>query len=119
MQRSAGSSVISKACSLLGFRQLRTELTRRAFLHLTLVPYIAAAGELKTKPTQHSVKELQGHGIRPDVLICRSQAPMRNAEKAKLPAFAMCESAVIQGLDVDTIYAAPLTYHEEGWIAPY
>ena len=70
-------------------RQLGNELgaARCLFLHLTLVPYIAAAGELKTKPTQHSVKELQGHGIRPDVLICRSQAPMRSAEKAKIARF--------------------------------
>lgn len=98
-------------------RQLGNELgaARCLFLHLTLVPYIAAAGELKTKPTQHSVKELQGHGIRPDVLICRSQAPMRSAEKAKIARFCnVPESAVIQGLDVDTIYAAPLAYHEEG-----
>jgi CTP synthase len=98
-------------------RQLGNELGRERslFMHLTLVPYIASAGELKTKPTQHSVKELQSLGIQPDILVCRSEMALGRDERRKLALFCnLRESAVIQALDVDTIYAVPRAYHEEG-----
>ncbi|MGB0824016.1 MAG: CTP synthase, partial [Alphaproteobacteria bacterium] len=88
---------------------------RALFLHLTLVPYIAAAGELKTKPTQHSVKELQSVGIHPDILLCRADREIPENERAKIALFCnLDQSAVIQALDVDSIYRVPLSYHEEG-----
>jgi CTP synthase len=98
-------------------RQLGNELGRERslFMHLTLVPFIASAGELKTKPTQHSVKELQSLGIQPDILVCRSEMPLGRDERRKLALFCnLREQAVIQALDVDTIYAVPRAYHEEG-----
>lgn len=98
-------------------RQLGNELGRERslFMHLTLVPYISTAGELKTKPTQHSVKELQSLGIQPDILVCRSEMPLGRDERRKLALFCnLREQAVIQALDVDTIYAVPRAYHEEG-----
>ena len=98
-------------------RQLGNELgrDRSLFMHLTLVPYISTAGELKTKPTQHSVKELQSLGIQPDILVCRSEMPLGRDERRKLALFCnLREQAVIQALDVDTIYAVPRAYHEEG-----
>ena len=98
-------------------RQLGNELPRNhaAYLHLTLMPYIPSAGELKTKPTQHSVKELRSIGIAPDVLLVRCDRPIPEGEKKKLSLFCnVRESAVIQGLDVGSIYDVPVAYHNEG-----
>ncbi|HEY0958422.1 MAG TPA: CTP synthase, partial [Novosphingobium sp.] len=98
-------------------RQLRNELGREqtAFVHVTLVPYIAAAGELKTKPTQHSVRELTGLGIQPDILLCRCEKPLPESERAKIALFCnVRKEAVIPALDASSIYAVPLQYHAEG-----
>nr|WP_295889545.1 CTP synthase [uncultured Devosia sp.] len=98
-------------------RQLGNDLPRgdTCYLHLTLMPYIPSAGELKTKPTQHSVKELRSIGIAPDVLLVRCDRPIPEGEKKKLSLFCnVRESAVIQGLDVGSIYDVPLAYHKEG-----
>jgi CTP synthase len=98
-------------------RQLKNDLPRNAcvFLHLTLMPWIAAAGELKTKPTQHSVRELQALGIHPDVLLVRADREIPEAERRKLSLFCNVKSsAVIQALDVDDIHEVPLAYHREG-----
>ena len=98
-------------------RQLRNELGRDAtcFIHVTLVPYIAAAGELKTKPTQHSVRELTGLGIQPDLLLCRCEKPLPDGERAKIALFCnVRKEAVIPALDATSIYAVPLQYHAEG-----
>ena len=84
-------------------------------MHLTLLPYIAAAGELKTKPTQHSVKELQSIGLAPDVLVCRSEHPIPEKEREKIALFCnVRKEAVIAAYDLKTIYEAPLAYHREG-----
>ena len=102
---------------LEAIRQLGNELGRERsmFVHLTLVPYVAASGELKTKPTQHSVKELRSIGIQPDVLLVRSERPIPAAERSKISLFCnVRESAVIQGLDVEFIYEVPIRYHDEG-----
>ncbi|MDA1022908.1 MAG: CTP synthase [Proteobacteria bacterium] len=102
---------------LEAIRQLRNDLGRdnTMYLHLTLVPYIPTAGELKTKPTQHSVKELLSVGIQPDVLLCRSEREIPVAERRKIAQFCnVHEDAVIQALDVPTIYNVPVAYHEEG-----
>ncbi len=98
-------------------RQLGNDLPRGRviFIHLTLLPFIQAAGELKTKPTQHSVKELRSIGIQPDILLCRSEHPIPKSDRAKIALFCnVRESAVIQALDVHNIYDVPLAYHEEG-----
>ena len=98
-------------------RQLGNELPRgsTAYVHLTLIPYIRSAGELKTKPTQHSVKELRSIGIQPDVLLCRCDREIPEDEQRKIALFCnVRESAVIQALDVSTIYDVPIAYHEEG-----
>jgi CTP synthase len=103
---------------LEAIRQLGNELGRdhAMFIHLTLMPYVAAAGELKTKPTQHSVKELRSIGIQPDILLCRSDRPIPLAERRKIALFCnVREDAVIQALDVDSIYEVPIRYHEEGF----
>ena len=85
------------------------------FIHLTLLPWIAAAGELKTKPTQHSVKELRSIGLAPDVLVCRAQTPIPPKEREKLALFCNVRpERVIAALDLKSIYEAPLVYHEEG-----
>ena len=85
------------------------------FIHVTLVPYIAAAGELKTKPTQHSVRDLREIGIAPDILLCRSEKPLSRDLRAKIALFCnVKESAVISAQDVDTIYEVPLAFHEQG-----
>jgi len=85
------------------------------FMHLTLLPFIAAAGELKTKPTQHSVKELRSIGIAPDILMCRSEHPIPQKERDKLALFCNVRpEAVIPALDLKSIYEAPLAYHREG-----
>jgi len=98
-------------------RQLGQELPRgqAAFIHLTLLPYIPAAGEMKTKPTQHSVKELRSIGIQPDILLCRCDRPIPLDEKRKIALFCnVRESAVIEARDLPHIYEAPLAYHEAG-----
>ncbi|MGH6786742.1 MAG: CTP synthase [Novosphingobium sp.] len=98
-------------------RQLRNELGREATcsVHVTLVPYIAAAGELKTKPTQHSVREMTGLGIQPDILLCRCEHPLPDSERAKIALFCnVRKEAVIPALDASSIYAVPLQYHAEG-----
>jgi CTP synthase len=85
------------------------------FVHLTLVPFITSAGELKTKPTQHSVKELTGLGIQPDILLCRAAQPLERKVKAKIALFCNVEeSSVISAPDVETIYEVPLFFHAEG-----
>jgi CTP synthase len=85
------------------------------FIHVTLVPYIAAAGELKTKPTQHSVRDLREIGIAPDILLCRSEKPLSRDLRGKIALFCnVKESAVISAQDVDTIYEVPLAFHEQG-----
>jgi CTP synthase len=98
-------------------RQLGNELPRRhaIYIHLTLLPFIPSAGELKTKPTQHSVKELRSIGIQPDILLCRTDRPIPDDERRKLSLFCnVRESAVIEARDVDNIYAVPKAYHAEG-----
>ena len=102
---------------LEAIRQLGNELGRERamYLHLTLLPYIPTAGELKTKPTQHSVKELLNVGIQADVLLCRADREIPEAEKRKIALFCNVHpDAVVSGLDVDSIYRVPLSYHEEG-----
>ncbi|MEM6744832.1 MAG: CTP synthase [Pseudomonadota bacterium] len=85
------------------------------FVHLTLLPWIAASGELKTKPTQHSVKELRSIGLAPDVLVCRAERPIPEKERSKLGLFCNVRpERVIAALDLDSIYEAPLVYHREG-----
>jgi CTP synthase len=98
-------------------RQLRADLGRNnvVYIHVTLVPFIAAAGELKTKPTQHSVRELTSLGIQPDVLVCRCERPLPESERAKIALFCnVSPQAVIPALDAKSIYAVPLQYHAEG-----
>jgi CTP synthase len=98
-------------------RQLGNELPRgsTAFIHLTLVPFIPSAGELKTKPTQHSVKELRSIGIQPDVLLCRTDRELPRDERRKIALFCNVRpEAVIQALDVSSIYEVPGAYHAEG-----
>ena len=98
-------------------RQLKNEVGRNNAIsvHVTLVPYIAAAGELKTKPTQHSVREIAALGVQPDVIVCRCEHPLPANERAKIALFCnVPESAVIPALDARSIYAVPLQYHAEG-----
>jgi CTP synthase len=98
-------------------RQLGNDLPRHhaIYIHLTLLPFVAGAGELKTKPTQHSVKELRSIGIQPDILLCRTDRPIPDSERAKLALFCNVRpSAVIEARDVDNIYAVPEAYHAAG-----
>ena len=98
-------------------RQLGQELPRgdAIFIHLTLLPFIPSAGEMKTKPTQHSVKELRSIGIQPDILLCRCDRPIPEEEKRKIALFCnVRESAVIQALDLQTIYDVPASYNAQG-----
>jgi CTP synthase len=98
-------------------RQLAADVGRAntCYIHVTLVPFIAAAGELKTKPTQHSVAELRGIGIQPDVLVCRSEHPLPESDRAKIALFCnVRKEAVIAALDAESIYEVPLQYHGEG-----
>jgi CTP synthase len=98
-------------------RQLGNELPRgdSVFIHLTLLPFISSAGELKTKPTQHSVKELRSIGIQPDILLCRCDREIPRSERRKIALFCnVREEAVIQALDVASIYEVPLAYHRQG-----
>jgi CTP synthase len=102
---------------LEAIRQLGNEMGRERvmFLHVTLLPYVSAAGELKTKPTQHSVKELLSVGIQPDMLLCRSEMTISEDERRKIALFCnVRHEAVIPALNVDTIYAVPIEYHKQG-----
>jgi len=102
---------------LEAIRQMGVELGRErvAYMHLTLVPYIAASGETKTKPTQHSVKELRSIGIQPDVLLCRADRPVPDGERSKIALFTnVPEKAVISAIDADSIYRIPLMLHDQG-----
>ncbi len=103
---------------LEAIRQLGNELgpEKTMFVHLTLVPHIASAGELKTKPTQHSVKELQSVGIQPDILLCRCDREISSDARRKIGLFCNLKvERVIPALDVDTIYQVPIAYHDEGF----
>jgi len=98
-------------------RQMVQELPHRhaILIHHTLVPYLKAAGEMKTKPTQHSVKELRSIGVQPDILVCRSEHSIPDSDRSKIARFCnVRESAVIPALDVDTIYQVPISYHDAG-----
>ena len=98
-------------------RQLRNQIgsLRTCFLHVTLLPFIKTAGELKTKPTQHSVKELQGMGIQPDILLCRTENFIPDEQKSKIALFCNIKSdSVIEALDCDSIYQVPISYHKQG-----
>jgi len=98
-------------------RQMRIEVgdRRSLFIHLTLVPYLPAAGEIKTKPTQHSVKELRSIGIQPDILLCRCEQPLPENERRKIALFTnVPERAVISAVDADSIYKIPALYHRQG-----
>ena len=102
---------------LEAIRQLRSDLGRESvmYIHVTLVPYLKVAGELKTKPTQHSVKELRGSGIQPDVIVARSEEPLSEDIKAKIALFCdIDKKAVIPNLDAETMYEVPLAFEEEG-----
>ena len=102
---------------LEAIRQIRTDrgAEKAMFIHLTLVPWIAAAGELKTKPTQHSVKELRSIGIQPDVLLCRSEQPLPDSERRKIASFTnVSEKAVISVVDMDNIHKIPLWLDAQG-----
>jgi CTP synthase len=102
---------------LEAIRQIRTErgLHKALFMHLTLVPFIAAAGELKTKPTQHSVKELRSIGIQPDILLCRSEQLLPDSDRRKIALFTnVPEKAVISAVDLDNIYKIPMWFHQQG-----
>ncbi|WP_267257084.1 CTP synthase [Coxiella endosymbiont of Ornithodoros maritimus] len=102
---------------LEAIRQMRIELgdQQTLFIHLTLVPYVAVAGEIKTKPTQHSVKELRSIGIQPDILVCRSEKPLPQAERAKIGLFTnVPEPSVISLSDVKSIYEIPLILRDQG-----
>ncbi len=102
---------------LEAIRQLSADIGRinAVYIHCTLVPYLAAAGELKTKPTQHSVAELRGIGIQPHVLVCRSEHPLPDSDRAKIALFCnVAKEAVIAALDAPSIYDVPLQYHAEG-----
>jgi CTP synthase len=102
---------------LEAIRQFRSDVGKEnvLYVHLTLVPYIRAAGELKTKPTQHSVSELRRVGIQPDILLCRTEIPLSKGLKDKIALFCNVESeAVITAVDVDHIYEVPLKFHEQG-----
>ena len=102
---------------LEAIRQMGVELGRRntLYIHLTLVPYIQASGEMKTKPTQHSVKELRSIGIQPDILLCRSDRPLSEEQRKKIALFTNVEEkAVISTVDVSTIYKLPLWLHAQG-----
>ena len=98
-------------------RQLGNELgfSRTCFLHVTLLPFIKTAGELKTKPTQHSVKELQGMGIQPDILLCRTEVEIPEEQKSKIALFCNLKpESVIEALDAKSIYHVPISYHNQG-----
>ena len=116
--KSAARSAISSPCrSSKPARQLKSEVGREnvLYIHVTLVPYLSAAGELKTKPTQHSVKELAGLGIQPDIIVCRSEKPIPRDVRAKIGLFCNIPAdCVFENLNARSIYEVPLMIHEEG-----
>src|SRR6476659_4631268 len=113
--RSAAPSATSRACRSSRRSGRSRTICHAIYIHLTLLPFIPSAGELKTKPTQHSVKELRSIGIQPDILLCRTDRPIPREERRKLGLFCnVRESAVIEARDVDNIYAVPEAYHEAG-----
>ena len=102
---------------LEAIRQIRGEIGREntLYIHLTLIPYIQTAGELKTKPTQHSVKELREIGIQPDILLCRTDRNLSADIKAKIALFCNVDKdAVINAKNVETVYEVPIVFHQEG-----
>ena len=102
---------------LEAIRQLGVELGRNncVYMHLTLVPVVGGSGEIKTKPTQHSVKELRGIGIQPDILLCRCKHPLPDEQRRKIALFTNVEErAVISAVDADDIYKIPMLLHEQG-----
>ena len=102
---------------LESIRQVQYEVGRDnvCFIHVTLVPYLGKAGELKTKPTQHSVKELRSIGIQPDIIVCRSEKPLNESLRSKIGLFCNLEAKnVIQNLDANSLYEVPLMLHREG-----
>ena len=102
---------------LEAIRQLRMEVgrSRSLFIHLTLVPFLRKAGEIKTKPTQHSVKELRSIGLQPDILVCRSEAPIPESQRSKIALFTNVEERGVVGMrDIDTIYQGPIELHKQG-----
>ena len=102
---------------LESIRQVQYEVGRDnvCFIHVTLVPYLGKAGELKTKPTQHSVKELRSIGIQPDIIVCRSEKPLNEGLRSKIGLFCNLEAKnVIQNLDAESLYEVPLMLHREG-----
>jgi CTP synthase len=102
---------------LEAIRQMAADVGRNnaCYIHCTLIPYLAAAGELKTKPTQHSVAQLRGIGIQPQVLVCRSEHPLPDSDRAKIALFCnVSKEAVISALDAPSIYDVPMQYHEQG-----
>ena len=102
---------------LEAIRQISNDIgrTNAIYIHCTLIPYLSAAGELKTKPTQHSVAELRGIGIQPNVLVCRSEHPLPDSDRAKIALFCnVAKEAVIPALDASSIYSVPLQYHQAG-----
>ena len=102
---------------LEAIRQIKYEVGREnvCFIHVTLVPYLRKAGEVKTKPTQHSVKELRGIGIQPDIIVCRTEKPLSKELKDKIGLFCNVDSSsVIQNIDASNIYEVPLLLKEEG-----
>ena len=102
---------------LEAIRQMRRELgaDNTLYLHVTLIPYVGPSGESKTKPTQHSVRELRNIGIQPDVLLCRSRRPLSKEMREKLSLFCdVAPEAIIEGLDTDSVYELPLTFEEQG-----
>ena len=106
------SQPFMEAIRQIGIEKPRDEVL---FMHLTLLPYISTAGELKTKPTQHSVRDLQAMGIRPDILVCRADRPIPEEERRKIALFTnVQERGVISAVDVDSIYRIPLLYHAQG-----
>ena len=111
------SATLNPQPFLEAIRQLKTQLAQNqcCFIHVTLIPYLSASGELKTKPTQHSVKELQSIGIQPDVLVCRSDYPLDRSIRAKIGLFCnVAEECVIENLNARSLYDVPLMLEERG-----
>lgn len=121
--RSAVPSAISRAQPFLeAIRQFRHEIgyQNSVLIHVTLVPYLKASGELKTKPTQQSVKALQGMGIFPDVIVCRTEVPLEDGIESKIALFCnVPEDHVLQNLDVEYLYEAPLARKKSAWPRSY
>lgn len=116
MKSAEPSATLNPKPFLEAIRQLKTQLAQNqcCFIHVTLIPYLSASGELKTKPTQHSVKELQSIGIQPDVLVCRSDYPLDRSIRAKIGLFCnVAEECVIENLNARSLYDVPLMLEEQ------